>query len=250
MTRLVVHAGGFHGPDTAALNRLLHDNHHELRAAGLTVLPSADMIALEGTVERNAKAASRYDPIWGGARSWAERTLTSKVIGDARAVLLTGKGLAGGRMPGWREATGYDHLPPAIEGVAQGGLTEAGGHQVALHYTLCPPESFLDHCHWTLLTNGAIAMTREAFRARYHEAADLVGVVERIRARLDPIPVTWRMVDGTVPDQPPRFILRPGWTRRVLSTSCRRASGGGTVMILCLNRAYWRCTTAPPATGP
>ncbi|WP_421701269.1 hypothetical protein [Aliiroseovarius sp.] len=200
MTRLVVHSG-FHGPDTAALNRLVHHNHHELRAAGLEVLHRAYMIGLEAAVERSATANSRYDPVWGG-RSWAERALTAEAIGDARAVILTGKGLAG-RMPGWRDVIGYDHLPPAIEGVAQ-GLAEAG-HDIALHYTLCPPEVFLDHCHWTLLTGAAIAMTRDAFWARYHAAADLIGMVERIRARLDPIPVTWAMIDGEEPNPTPLY---------------------------------------------
>ena len=222
MTRLVVH-GGFHGPDAAALNRLMHDNHHELRAAGLRVLHPVHMITLEGAVEGTCTPKSPLDPVRRG-RNWAAEVLTPERTRNMTAFLLTGERLTG-PMLGSRDVTDFDPLPAAIEGVMS-GVAEAG-HELALHFTLSPPEVFLDHCHWTLMTRGATAMTRAAFRDRFHASADLIGVVEQIRAGLDPIPVTWVMAGGA-PDPRPLYHaagLDPAGIVDLLPPPRRRRNG-------------------------
>lgn len=183
MTHRVIIHPGFHKTGTSTAQRLLQENR--------ALVWKSHALALNWRI-RDMLHASRGYSTWRDEASllkfsirFAEFIAGLDMPGD-RGLVMSAEELAG-HLPGREKVPDYGALPDLMRAAAQ-VLEEAFGDSLELTFlmTTRAPDPWLDSAWAEHVKASRMVHDLDAFRARFAPAADLGGMVERLREAVAP----------------------------------------------------------------
>ncbi len=183
--RVIFHAG-FHKTGTSSLQQAL-------RAHANGLAPQWQIAVLEGgsrPLRQAAQAARQFSThadaaaLQDAMAHWA----ASLNLQPGQGLLLSSEDFAG-HMPGHRRVRSYAAAPQIAVAMATALRARFGAVDLRLLYTTRAPADWLRSVHWQLAKHDAMLLDAATYARRFAAAADLPGVVQRVRNALPDVQV-------------------------------------------------------------
>ncbi len=181
--RIILHAG-FHKTGTSTIQSFLRENR--------VALKKQVALRLRWHMKDLCAAARGYstdhDPLTLVKVQSRFGTVMNELPGMPRRTLIVSAEELCGHLPGRGDLVDYAAAPVLLYAyweIAKARYPEA---EILIYLTVRDPHEWLASAHWEHVRSSDMTMDLEAFRAKYHAAADLRGMAAEIASRV-PAPV-------------------------------------------------------------
>lgn len=181
--RIILHAG-FHKTGTSSIQATLRENRVALKKHAA--------LRLGWHMSELISAARGYstwrDPLTLIKVQDRFETLMNGVPGMPRRTLIISAEELAGHLPGRGELADYSAAPVLLYAFWEIMIKRYPAAEILLYLSTRAPDAWLKSAHWEHVKASNMTMDVDAFRDRYHAAANLDGMVAEIASRV-PCPV-------------------------------------------------------------
>ncbi|MGC1495786.1 MAG: hypothetical protein WA790_08255 [Sulfitobacter sp.] len=181
--RIIIHAG-FHKTGTSSIQATLRENRVALKKYAALRL----RWHMQDLLSATRGYSTWRDPLTLIKAQDRFETLMNDLPGMPRRTLIISAEELAGHLPGRGDLNDYSAAPILLYAFWEIITKRYPAAEILLYLSTRAPDPWLASAHWEHVRASNMTMDVDAFRERYHAAADLKGMVNEIASRV-PCPV-------------------------------------------------------------